>query len=120
VDLRDKRILITGGSGFLGPHVVAAIEGRGCRELFVPRSRDYDLRRVSLCRGLCRRAGFEISIRDLAALIAELTGFRRRIAWDATKPTGQPAAAWTPVAHGSASASGQRLFPHGAPPIAEG
>lgn len=65
-------------------------------------------------------AGFEISIRDLAALIAELTGFRRRIAWDATKPTGQPAAAWTPVAHGSASASGQRPFPHRAPPIAEG
>jgi GDP-L-fucose synthase len=35
-------------------------------------------------------AGFEISIRDLAALIAELTGFRGRIVWDATKPNGQP------------------------------
>ena len=35
-------------------------------------------------------AGFEISIKDLAALIAELTGFRGRIVWDATKPNGQP------------------------------
>ena len=35
-------------------------------------------------------AGFEISIRDLATLIAELTGFRGRIVWDTTKPNGQP------------------------------
>jgi len=35
-------------------------------------------------------AGFEISIRELAGLIAELTGFRGRIVWDATKPDGQP------------------------------
>jgi GDP-L-fucose synthase len=35
-------------------------------------------------------AGFEISIRDLAELVAELTGFRGRIRWDTTKPGGQP------------------------------
>ncbi|MBM4312883.1 MAG: GDP-L-fucose synthase [Deltaproteobacteria bacterium] len=35
-------------------------------------------------------AGFEISIRDLVALIVELTGFRGRIVWDSTKPDGQP------------------------------
>jgi len=35
-------------------------------------------------------AGFEISIRDLAHLIAELTGFRGEIAFDPTKPDGQP------------------------------
>ncbi len=34
--------------------------------------------------------GFEISIRDLVTLIAELTGFRGRIEWDATQPDGQP------------------------------
>jgi GDP-L-fucose synthase len=35
-------------------------------------------------------AGFEISIRDLAELIAELTGFRGRLTFDRTKPDGQP------------------------------
>jgi len=35
-------------------------------------------------------AGFEISIRELVGLIVELTGFRGRVVWDATKPDGQP------------------------------
>jgi GDP-L-fucose synthase len=35
-------------------------------------------------------AGFEISIRELAELIMELTGFEGRIIWDQTKPDGQP------------------------------
>ncbi|MCS7260517.1 MAG: GDP-L-fucose synthase [Anaerolineae bacterium] len=35
-------------------------------------------------------AGFEISIKELAELIAELTGFRGRIVWDTSKPNGQP------------------------------
>jgi len=34
--------------------------------------------------------GEEIAIRDLARLIAERTGFRGEIVWDATKPNGQP------------------------------
>ncbi|MBU1047388.1 MAG: GDP-L-fucose synthase [Candidatus Omnitrophica bacterium] len=35
-------------------------------------------------------AGFEISIKDLVELIAELTGFKGKIIWDKTKPDGQP------------------------------
>jgi GDP-L-fucose synthase len=35
-------------------------------------------------------AGFEIGIRDLAELIAELTGFKGRLTFDRTKPDGQP------------------------------
>jgi GDP-L-fucose synthase len=34
--------------------------------------------------------GFEISIRDLVGLIAEITGFTGKIAWDASRPDGQP------------------------------
>jgi len=35
-------------------------------------------------------AGREITIRDLVTLIAELTGFRGELVWDASKPDGQP------------------------------
>ena len=35
-------------------------------------------------------AGFEITVRDLAGLIAGLTGFTGEIVWDTTKPDGQP------------------------------
>ncbi len=35
-------------------------------------------------------AGMEISIKDLAELIAELTGFSGEIVWDTSKPNGQP------------------------------
>jgi GDP-L-fucose synthase len=38
--------------------------------------------------------GVEISIRDLAHLIAGLVGFHGRIAWDSSKPNGQPRRCW--------------------------
>ena len=40
----DKRVLVTGGSGFLGSFGVDKLNQRGCRHVFVPRSKDYDLR----------------------------------------------------------------------------
>lgn len=39
----DQRVTVTGGAGFLGSYVVERLRQRGCREVFVPRSRDYDL-----------------------------------------------------------------------------
>jgi len=35
-------------------------------------------------------AGFEITIKDLVTLIADLTGFEGKIVWDRSKPDGQP------------------------------
>jgi GDP-L-fucose synthase len=42
--LSDKRIVVTGGSGFLGSYVVAGLRARGCNDVFVPRRVNYDLR----------------------------------------------------------------------------
>jgi GDP-L-fucose synthase len=35
-------------------------------------------------------SGYEISIKDLAEMIARQTGFRGKLVWDSTKPNGQP------------------------------
>jgi len=39
-----RRVMVTGGGGFLGTAVVRRLQGAGATEIFVPRSRDYDLR----------------------------------------------------------------------------
>jgi GDP-L-fucose synthase len=39
-----KKIMVTGGAGFLGKHLVPLIRGAGA-EIFVPRSKEYDLRK---------------------------------------------------------------------------
>ena len=47
----NKQILITGGSGFLGSHLVEQLTERGVRndQLYIPRSKDLDLRRWENC-----------------------------------------------------------------------
>ena len=40
----DQRVVVTGGAGFLGSVVVQKLRERGCRDLFVPRSQEFDLR----------------------------------------------------------------------------
>jgi len=47
-NLIDKRIIVTGGAGFFGTHVVQTLLAKGVsvKNIFVPRSKDYDLRKV--------------------------------------------------------------------------
>jgi GDP-L-fucose synthase len=40
----DRRVMVTGGGGFLGKAVVRRLEAAGAVDIFVPRSHDYDLR----------------------------------------------------------------------------
>jgi GDP-L-fucose synthase len=49
VRMTGKRIVVTGGAGFLGTHVVSAFRAEGA-EVVVPRKRDYDLVQREACR----------------------------------------------------------------------
>lgn len=43
MDLRNKKIIVTGGAGFLGQHLVQRLQRAGCKDIFVPRSAEFDL-----------------------------------------------------------------------------
>jgi len=43
INLKSKSILVTGGNGFLGTFLVRYLKKLGCKDIFIPRSKDYDL-----------------------------------------------------------------------------
>ena len=45
MDITSKRILITGGAGFLGGHLTEHLRSIGCNNIFAPRRREFDLTR---------------------------------------------------------------------------
>ncbi len=53
MDFSDKRILVTGGAGFLGRQVIEQLVQAGAKreQITVPRSRDCDLRSLEACQG---------------------------------------------------------------------
>ena len=63
-----KRVVLTGGAGFLGSYVADVLKARGCREPIIPRSHEYDLRREEAIVRLLERAQPEIVI-HLAAVV---------------------------------------------------
>jgi GDP-L-fucose synthase len=66
--LAARRLLVTGGAGFLGKQVVRELERRGCREIFIPRSKDYNLVKSEAVERVYRDAKPDVVI-HLAAVV---------------------------------------------------
>ena len=64
----DKRVVVTGGAGFLGSFVVEQLRVRGCSKIVVPRRQDYDLVEMSAVKRLYDDAAPDLVI-HLAARV---------------------------------------------------
>ena len=68
-----RRVMVTGGGGFLGSAVVARLRTAGATDVFVPRSQDYDLRTMDgVDRALA--AGRPNLVIHLAAVVGGIGG----------------------------------------------
>jgi GDP-L-fucose synthase len=68
MDLTSKRILITGGGGFLGSHIVERLRRQGCRQVSAPRRKEFDLTRAADVEGLFESLRPEIVIHAAASV----------------------------------------------------
>jgi GDP-L-fucose synthase len=72
----NKRVLVTGGSGFLGAHLVEECRRRGATEILTPGSRDYDLRDPTAVRRCVRELKPDL-ILHLAAVVGGIGANRK-------------------------------------------
>lgn len=52
---KDKRVVITGGDGFLGKHLVKAVKAQNPKSIFVPKRSEYDLRHYEDCLKVAKK-----------------------------------------------------------------
>ena len=72
-----KRVLVTGGAGFLGRHVVEALRRKDCGEVVAVRKRDYDLTKEDEAKRLFERAKPDI-VFHLAGLVGGILPNKER------------------------------------------
>lgn len=75
--ISKRRILVTGGNGFLGHHVVDVLKEKGSQQIFVGRSRDYDLTKEEDVRRIFKDAEPEI-VFHLAGLVGGILANKER------------------------------------------
>jgi GDP-L-fucose synthase len=68
LDLASKRILVTGGGGFLGRHIIERLRQFGCTEICAPRRREFDLTRSDAIQRLFEEFRPEVVIHGAATV----------------------------------------------------
>jgi GDP-L-fucose synthase len=68
LDLKNKKIIVTGGAGFLGKYVVRKLDEAGCKNIFIPTIEEYDLRELAEIKKMYAHAKADIVI-HLAATV---------------------------------------------------
>jgi len=68
IDLTGKRIVVTGGSGFLGSHLVERLKESGCRSVFSPAHKQFDLTRADAIERLFEKHHPEVLIHGAAVV----------------------------------------------------
>jgi GDP-L-fucose synthase len=68
LDLSSRRILLTGGGGFLGSHIAERLRAEGARQLFAPRKREFDLTDALAIERLFQECRPEIVIHAAASV----------------------------------------------------
>jgi len=59
---KDKKVVVTGGNGFLGRHLVAKIKSKGPKSIFVPSYSEYDLRKYEDCLKVAKEGDIVIHL----------------------------------------------------------
>ena len=54
IDWPKKKVLVTGGKGFLGSRVVEILKKKGANRIIAPGSKDCDLTKISNCRRIVK------------------------------------------------------------------
>lgn len=54
--LKNLKITVTGGDGFLGKYVVEELKNRGVKKIFVPTHKKYDLRSREVCTKIAKKS----------------------------------------------------------------
>lgn len=62
MDLQNKKIVVTGGAGFVGQHVVERLKEQGASDIFVPNSFEFDLRQRVNCEKVVEGADIVIHL----------------------------------------------------------
>jgi GDP-L-fucose synthase len=68
INLKEKKIILTGGAGFLGKYVEKKLKERGCKNIFIPKIEEYDLRNLNVIKKMYKDADADIVI-HLAAVV---------------------------------------------------